>query len=169
MLLPTKVWLISEVWQYFVYCFSEFCKGLSPFPKHFWWWCQNILAVGCQYHGCWCPGKWSSSALLVHLLSGGMPQNTFVGKSTLVQLIAWCCQTTDLCLNQCWTRSMWPYGTLPQWVLKKSFHPTSTVRYRRILLAILNNIIWSINIYLKSSVDKRFFINTVSADDLVPQ
>ena len=38
-------------------------------------------------------------------------------KSTLVQVMAWCCQATSHCLSQCWTRSLSPYGvTMPQWV-----------------------------------------------------
>ena len=38
-------------------------------------------------------------------------------KSTLVQVMAWCRQATSYCLNQCWPRSMSPYGiTRPQWV-----------------------------------------------------
>ena len=39
------------------------------------------------------------------------------GKSTLVQVMAWCHQATSHYLNQCWPRSMSPYGvTRPQWV-----------------------------------------------------
>ena len=35
--------------------------------------------------------------------------------STLVQVMAWCCQTTSHYLSQCWHRSMSPYGvTRPQ-------------------------------------------------------
>ena len=38
-------------------------------------------------------------------------------KSTLVQVMAWCHQATSHYLNQCWPRSMSPYGvTMPQWV-----------------------------------------------------
>ena len=38
-------------------------------------------------------------------------------KSTLVQVMAWCRQATSHYLNQCWTKSMSPYGiTRPQWV-----------------------------------------------------
>ena len=39
------------------------------------------------------------------------------GKSTLVQVMAWCHQATSLYLSQCWPRSISPYGvTRPQWV-----------------------------------------------------
>ena len=38
-------------------------------------------------------------------------------KSTLVQIMAWCHKATSHYLNQCWPRSLPPYGvTRPQWV-----------------------------------------------------
>ena len=38
-------------------------------------------------------------------------------QSTLVQVMAWCRQTTSHYLSQCWPRSLSPYGvTRPQWV-----------------------------------------------------
>ena len=38
-------------------------------------------------------------------------------QSTLVQVMAWCHQTTNHNLSQCWPRSLSPYGvTRPQWV-----------------------------------------------------
>ena len=41
-------------------------------------------------------------------------------KSTSVQEMAWCRQTTSHCLSQCWPRSRLPYGvTRPQWVIWK--------------------------------------------------
>ena len=40
-----------------------------------------------------------------------------VDQSTLVQVMAWCCQATSHYLSQCWPRSLSPYGiTRPQWV-----------------------------------------------------
>ena len=33
-------------------------------------------------------------------------------KSTLVQVMAWCCQATSHYLNQCWPRSLLPYGVI---------------------------------------------------------
>ena len=39
------------------------------------------------------------------------------GKSTLVQVMAWCRQATRHYLSQCWPRSLSPYGVIrPQWV-----------------------------------------------------
>ena len=41
-------------------------------------------------------------------------------KSTLVQVMAWCRQTTSHYLSQCWPRSVSPYGVIrPQWVKAK--------------------------------------------------
>ena len=46
-----------------------------------------------------------------------VPLNLTDGKSTLVQVMAWCCQATTHYLIQCWPRSISPYGiTGPQWV-----------------------------------------------------
>ena len=48
-----------------------------------------------------------------------MSLNLTDGKSTLVQVIAWCLQgqTTTHYLSQCWLRSVWPYGIInPYWV-----------------------------------------------------
>ena len=52
-----------------------------------------------------------------------MPQNPFDDKSTLVKVMAWCCQATSHYLNQLWPRFMSPYGiTRPQWVNKSVSH-----------------------------------------------
>ena len=46
-----------------------------------------------------------------------MPLDLTDDKSTLVQVMAWCCQATSHYLSQCWPRSMSPNGvTRPQWV-----------------------------------------------------
>ena len=46
-----------------------------------------------------------------------VPRDHTDDKSTLVQVMAWCQQATSHYLNQCWPRSMSPYGdTRPQWV-----------------------------------------------------
>ena len=46
-----------------------------------------------------------------------IPANLTNGKSTLVQVIAWCRQATSHYLSQCWPRSLLPYGVIrPQWV-----------------------------------------------------
>ena len=48
------------------------------------------------------------------------PQDLTDDKSTLVQVMAWCRQTTSHYLSQCWPRALWPYGvTRPQWVNDK--------------------------------------------------
>ena len=46
-----------------------------------------------------------------------MPLDLTDDKSTLVQVMTWCCQTTSHYLSQCWPKSMSPNGvTRPQWV-----------------------------------------------------
>ena len=46
-----------------------------------------------------------------------MPRDLTDDKSTLVQLMAWCCLATSHYLSQCWPRSMSPNGvTSSQWV-----------------------------------------------------
>ena len=60
-----------------------------------------------------------------------IPQNLTDDKSTLVQVMAWCCQATSHYLSQCWPRSMSPYGiTRPQWVNVMQYewlNPAATV------------------------------------------
>ena len=46
-----------------------------------------------------------------------MPLDLTDDKSTLVQVMAWCCQATNHYLSQCWPRYMSPNDiTRPQWV-----------------------------------------------------
>ena len=46
-----------------------------------------------------------------------MPTDLTDGKSTLVQIMAWCRQATSHYLSQCWPISVSPYGVIrPQWV-----------------------------------------------------
>ena len=46
-----------------------------------------------------------------------MPQDLTDDKSTLVQVMVWCCQATSHYLSQCWVSSLSPYGVAkPQWV-----------------------------------------------------
>ena len=46
-----------------------------------------------------------------------VPLNPVDDKSALVQVMAWCRQAPSHYLNQCWPRSLMPYGiTRPQWV-----------------------------------------------------
>ena len=46
-----------------------------------------------------------------------MTQDLTDDKSTLVQVMAWCCEATSHYLSQCWLSSVSPYGVAgPQWV-----------------------------------------------------
>ena len=55
-------------------------------------------------------------------------------KSTLVQGMAWCHQAASHYLNQCWPRSLPPYGiTRPQWVksIVNSLGPSDAIWWHR--------------------------------------
>ena len=57
---------------------------------------------------------WSISCKIVFKWT---PMDLTDGKSTLVQVMAWCRQATSHYLSQCWPRSLMPYGfNSPQWV-----------------------------------------------------
>ena len=71
--------------------------------------------------------KFSSYFMLIMIIDGGgisyeialrwLPLNFNDDKSTLVQVMAWCRQATSHHLNQCWPRSLPPYGVTRQhWV-----------------------------------------------------
>ena len=60
-----------------------------------------------------------NSSLGIHyeIVLRSMLENIINEKSILVQIMAWCRQAPSHYLNQCWARSMLPYGvTRPQWV-----------------------------------------------------
>ena len=68
-----------------------------------------------------------------------MPLDLTDDKSTLVQVMAWCHQTTSHYLSQCWPRSLWPYGvTRPQWFNSsppgQTGHHFSDYNFNRIFL-----------------------------------
>ena len=61
--------------------------------------------------------SWSFSCKIILKL---MPMDLTDGKSTLVQVMAWCRQATSHYLSQCWPESLYPYGIIrPQWVKPK--------------------------------------------------
>ena len=62
------------------------------------------------------------------------------GKSSLVQVMAWCRQATSHYLSQCWRRSLSPHGVpRPQWVI--GIWPCYNMIY---VLTILNIVIFKI-------------------------
>ena len=66
----------------------------------------------------WVNGSWGIS---YEIALRWLPLDFTDDKSTLVQLMAWCCQATSHYLSQSWPRSMTPNGvTRPQWVNHKS-------------------------------------------------
>ena len=67
-------------------------------------------------------------AYLVNLPPRGTSHDLTDDKSTLVQVMTWCCQATSHYLSQCWPRFMSPYGvTRSQWV--STLKPKQNGRY----------------------------------------
>ena len=76
-----------------------------------------------------------------------VPQNP-IDKSTLVQVMTWCRQAPSHHLNQCWPRSLMPYGvTKPQWVKSLVRSPVRRMKTLRGWQASLGS---AINWLLKS-------------------
>ena len=113
-------WWLLMTWQY-----KE--------PGHYqpWYWPCHLGISRCQHQWTlWALGD--SNGFFVHfklifVIDGGgisceialerMPLDHTCDKSTLVQVMAWCHQTTSHYLSQCWPRSMSPHGvTRAQWV-----------------------------------------------------
>ena len=70
-----------------------------------------------------------------------MPRKLTDDKSTLVQVMAWCCQATNHYLSQCWPSSMSPYGvTRPQCVkLMMTTSPIQNVTNFKDVYALSNS------------------------------
>ena len=63
-----------------------------------------------------------------------MPLELTDVKSTLAQVMAWCCQATSHYLSQCWPRIKSPYdATRPQWVYN------TELRYASFCVDVINN------------------------------
>ena len=63
-----------------------------------------------------------------------MPINLIDGKSTLVEVMAWCRQATSHYLSLCWPRSQLPYGVIrPQWV-NDTAEPCYNMVYHDVIL-----------------------------------
>ena len=94
-----------------------------------WIWMFNSLAPGRP--GCHYKTAIFNLVLLIGIFTSSkdnalrwMPWHLTDDKSTLVQVMAWCSQTTSHYLSQCWPTgiSMSPYGvTRPQWVNSEYF------------------------------------------------
>ena len=75
-------------------------------------------------------------------------------QSTMVQVKAWCRQTTRHYLSQCWPRSLTPYGvTRPQWVLTHTHFCLQQQRYwfPQWVLAQLNILLFLLSIVLSKT------------------
>ena len=103
-------------WQFFKICNFDFVL--------FWLgiWCESLVWVIMGQRGV------SQNAGVLVLMTDGCDISSEIflrwtsldlsdDKSALVQVMTWCRQATSHYLNQCWPRSLPPYGvTRPQWV-----------------------------------------------------
>ena len=113
---------------YCINCLVSFV--ICHYPVYLWWCWQNV--INSLTHGRF---EWNLRLVIFKLILiiGGwdifckialrwMSLDLIDDKSTLVQVMVWCCQATSHYLSQCWPRSMSPYGvTRPQWVNDFSF------------------------------------------------
>ena len=66
---------------------------------------------------------------------GWMPWDLTDDKSTLIQVMAWCRQTTSHYLSQCWPSPMSPYSvTRPQWI---KWHSLNDIQFVTVLLKLM--------------------------------
>ena len=90
-----------------------------------------------------------------------IPQHSIDDESTLVQVMAWCCQTTSHYLSQCWPRSMWSSGvTRPQWVNPVNadiFRWTSRTCHSLLIQEAVNNVLCDRNIISRRISDGRLY------------
>ena len=96
---------INFDWPPVLYC--KFGYSLAPwkFEWNFWHLIFQIISVN---------DGWGISC---ELALRCMSLDLAYGKSTLVQVMAWCHQATSHYRSQCWPRSLLPYGvTRPLWV-----------------------------------------------------
>ena len=97
-----NLWVVSCMLDYVIF-FNSLAQGR--------FWCDFKNSI---FNLVLLIGVWRS---LYDNALGWIPQNITDDKSTLVQVMAWCRQSTSHYPSQCWPRSMSPYGvTRPQWV-----------------------------------------------------
>ena len=102
--------------------------------------------------------------LPVKLVSDESHRNLLMAKSTLIQVMAWCCQAKSHYLSQCWCRSLSSYGIArTQWVkLRKHW----SIFVFSIISQNWDGIdSWNPSSWMKSTA-LFYVINTKTADDL---
>ena len=87
-----------------------------------------------------------------------MPQDLTDDKSTLIKVMAWCCQATSHYLSQCWLSSLSPYGVArPQWV--SIWFVTIWMKQNGVMASDLSCVWVNKPIFLCSSYLKFFIFN----------
>ena len=72
-----------------------------------------------------------------------MSQNPTDDKSTLVQVMAWCCQATSHYLSQWWPNSVMSYVIRPQWMYAWPFRGNNL----QILIAHMEKSVYVVQIW----------------------
>ena len=101
-------------------CITTWCEvswALQILENQYLSWVVKLLggAVICNFKSLFLLLNVSNSSLGTHYEIAALrwiwkPQNLINGKSTLVQVMAWCRQAPSHYLSQCWYRSLSPYG-----------------------------------------------------------
>ena len=120
--MATRVTLRGWVLQIMKEVLERCCNGTET--VEFWLNVLSLNSLAPRRSWCYFKNAIFNFVLLIGILRSPynnalwrMPPNITDGKSTLVQVMTWCCQATSHYLSQCWPRSLSPYGiTKPQWV-----------------------------------------------------
>ena len=81
-----------------------------------------------------------------------MPRDLTDDKSTLVEVMAWCHQTTSHYLSQCWPRSLSPCGvTRPQWVKVVCF--VMVIKSDNKAIQFITSLWWEMSIFKDSHIN----------------
>ena len=119
---------ICSIFWYFVFCIKtwnrfswfylvhwlppihiSFLNSCESAPVKFEWYFRCVI-----FKWIWVIDDWGISCEVALMW---MSLDFTDNQSTLVQVMSWCSQATSHYLDQCWPRSLSPYGvTRPQWV-----------------------------------------------------
>ena len=101
----------------------------------------ELWCVLYEFNSLWPGGPWWNFRwVLFKPITRRMSLDLTDGKSTLMQVMAWCRQATSHYLSQCWPRSMTPYGvTRPQWVKASASFVCNTVLYWTLIMMTSSN------------------------------
>ena len=125
--------ITSQVWKFLSTNFDFNSLAPERFQRNFWKVIfQLIFFIDVWSISCKIVLKW-------------MPMGLTDGKSTSVQVMAWCRQAPSHYLSKCWPRSLAPYGVIrPQWVNMEFSYIQAAVSIQQCHLARIGNSIMEI-------------------------